>query len=463
SQDLEDPSTWTYNNGNAALVLLRYLIGEYSTDGELIWGRGAGYDDIDMASFIAMANVADETVDGKPRYRLGGIHLLDGSFENFVRRWEQETGGKLAKIGGKYTVWLPHDDLTPLTTITEDMLLAGPIQHTVSSDIRPYYNCARGRYIEPNEGYRGFPYPAVTEDTEIADDGSKCPLFQDFSWVQDVEIAQRVARIRVRRSRFQRIWTVPMGWEGQLPTYAPFTVHTLNIPETGNDPQLVRVIDRKMSMDGQTILVLQQEDSSIYDDTVPLGDPHASNTTGPRVYHIQTVRSIGEPGPPGEPGAPGEDAISIAITPSNGIQWRQGQDGTWSPSGTTTDITFEFIQGGEVIAEHVVRVTRSDATLTASTQSESGDATTEQIFGNGTSVVSIVVTHDDSGVKAAQSVSAVQSGAEGPAGAPGADGAHAASPLINGGFETGDTTGWATAHGVVVSSGQRSGSYCFRL
>src|SRR5690606_10550242 len=43
------------------------------------------------------------------------------------------------------------------------------------------------------------------------------------------------------------------------------------------------------------------------------------------------------------------------------------------------------------------------------------------------------------------------------------DGAHAASPLINGGFETGDTTGWAVADGVVVSSGQRSGSYCFRL
>src|SRR5690606_27429144 len=42
-----------------------------------------------------------------------------------------------------------------------------------------------------------------------------------------------------------------------------------------------------------------------------------------------------------------------------------------------------------------------------------------QIFGNGTSVVSIVVTHDDSGVTAAQSVSAVQSGAEGPAGSDG--------------------------------------------
>src|SRR5690606_2716967 len=89
-----------------------------------------------MASFIAMANVADETVDSKPRYRLGGMHLLDGSFENFVRRWEQETGGKLAKIGGQYKVWLPHDDLVPLTVITQDKLANGPVQHTIAGDIR---------------------------------------------------------------------------------------------------------------------------------------------------------------------------------------------------------------------------------------------------------------------------------------------------------------------------------------
>src|SRR5690606_32806154 len=74
--------------------------------------------------------------------------------------------------------------------------------------------------------------------------------------------------------------------------------------------------------------------------------------------------------------------------------------------------TFTFKQSGSDIATHVVRVTRSDETLTAATQSESGDATSETIVGNGTAVVTIIVAHDDSGITAAQAVSAVKSGAD---------------------------------------------------
>src|SRR5690606_2399930 len=179
-QDFDDPSTWSFNDGNAALVLLRMLIGEYDGNGRLVWGRGAKESEIDMATFVAMANVADETVDGKPRYRLGGIHLLSGNWAEFVRRWEEETGGKRYKASGLYKVWLPHDDLTPLTTITEDDLLASEEIKLAIGNLSGMYNCARGRYIEPEEGYRAFPYPEVEEGTAISDDGLRRVLEHDF-------------------------------------------------------------------------------------------------------------------------------------------------------------------------------------------------------------------------------------------------------------------------------------------
>lgn len=425
SQDLEDPSTWSFNNGNAALVLLRFLIGEYNDGGDLVWGRGAGYADIDLDSFAAMAAVADETVDGKPRFRLGGVWALNGSFDAFVQMWEAETGGKLSKAGGVYRCWLPHDDLTPLTTITEaDILADSPIGCSIGS-IDSLYNTARGRYIEPTQGYRAFPYPEVSEPSAITDDGGKRVLTQEFSWVQDVEIAQRIARIKVRRSRFQRTWSLTMGWKAQGPNYRPFTVHTLNIKETGGDPQLVRVVAREMAFDGRTKLIVQQEDASIYDDTVELGDPHASNTIPARIDRVAiTPRQIGEEGPPGDPGDDGADAVTVSVSPAF-AQWRQAPNGgAFTPSGTTCDITFTFLEAGVTIATHVIRVTRSGTTLTAATQSESGEATTEDVsVGSGTSVMTVLVQHTASGVTGAQAISVVVGGDDGADGADGDDGA----------------------------------------
>src|SRR5690606_677430 len=78
---------------------------------------------------------------------------------------------------------------------------------------------------------------------------------------------------------------------------------------------------------------------------------------------VQVEGEAGEQGPQGDQGAqgdPGDDAISVSITASNGVQFRQATGGTWEPSGTTTDITFTVKQSGSHIATHVARVTRSD-------------------------------------------------------------------------------------------------------
>jgi hypothetical protein len=279
------PGTWKAPTGNAILVLLRFMIGEYADDGSLIWGRGVEEAEYDADNFMAMAAVADETRDGKPSFRLGGAHLLDGSWEGFVAQWEQETGGKVSKAGGVYRVWLPHDDLTPLTTISETDLLAGAsIEHVAAGSVDQFYNTGRGRYIDPTQGYKAFGYPEVVEAPQLAEDGGrKRVLVHDFSWVQDVEIAQRTVRLKIRRSRFQRAWTVPIGWMGHSPNYRPFTVHTLNCAETNFEDQLVRVVDRRLSFKGPCVLVVQQEDESLYDDTVPLLDPHANNTIPKRI------------------------------------------------------------------------------------------------------------------------------------------------------------------------------------
>ena len=406
-QDFADRSTWTFNNGNAALVLLRGVIGEFAGE-TLAWGRGATEESINMQSFMAMANVADEALDGDVRFRLGGMWVTTGSFEDFVSQWEHETGGKLSKAGGRFTCWLPNDDLTPITTITEADMVAGvSIQHTIAGGLEGLFNTARGRYIDAVNGYSGLPYPEITEDVAVAEDGGKRVFTQDFSWVQTEKSAQRIARIWVRRSRFMRLWAIPMGWKGQGPAYSIFSIHILNCKETNYRDQLVRVVDRKSSYQGSTLLTLQQEDASIYDETLALLDPLA-NTAPPNSTSIYgtITRSVGPPG---------KDAVYVTLTASNGLVFTQApNDGPWSPVSDHTDVTFNFIKGAATIAEHIVRVTRTGNTLSGATfGTPSGDATTFSQQGAGTNALTITVTNDVNHVAYSTLLIAARGGAQG--------------------------------------------------
>lgn len=128
----------------------------------------------------------------------------------------------------------------------------------------------------------------------------------------------------------------------------------------------------------------------------------------------------------GATGSDGEDAVLVSVAPQF-AQWRQAPNGgAFEPAGTTCDITFTFKQGGSTIATHVIRVTRSGATLTAATQSESGEATTENVsIGTGTAVMTVLVQHTDSGVTGAQAISVVVGGVDGADGDDGLPGSNA--------------------------------------
>ena len=283
----DDPGTWSYSD-NAALVALRYIIGERGPGGKLIWGVGDAQGDVDLASFIAAANVADELRDGVARYKLGGFFPTTNDHEAFFTQWEASTGGRIARVGGKRFCWLPHDDLTPAATITEsDFVADSGASLRAAGELSSIVNSARGRYIDPSTLFQGAAYPEVEESSLIADDGGPRILSIDFGWVQVQSIAERIARYAIRRSRFGRIWRVAVGWQGAL--YPPFTVLTLNCRETNFDDQLVRVIDKSMSVTGVTILTLQEEDASIYDDTLPLGLTPPPLSPAERVDRLGTL------------------------------------------------------------------------------------------------------------------------------------------------------------------------------
>ena len=264
----DDQTTWQWS-ANWALITAHYLLG-WRNNGYLVYGVAIPPDDIDWVSVINMANVSDTVVDGKPKYRIGGIFAITQDHQEIIGQLEAAVGGKVGKFGGKYYLWCPHNDLTPAGTITEDMIVADAgIRFTPSGPIESLYNIARGRFIDPALLYQPAPYPTVTESAAVTDDGKERVMDHDFSIIQDVEIAQRVARELVRRTRFSATVTLVTGPIGL--SLRPFDVVTLNIRETNNADELFRVVSMQYSGMGAVIIELLEEDASIYDVTADLG------------------------------------------------------------------------------------------------------------------------------------------------------------------------------------------------
>lgn len=118
----------------------------------------------------------------------------------------------------------------------------------------------------------------------------------------------------------------------------------------------------------------------------------------------------------------GDDATYVSLDTTNGLTFVKGANGGgWEPTAASTDITWQFIKAGAVIATRTVRVTRDNAgKLTAVTQATSGESTTLTTTASGKTVMTLTVTHDASGASAPESVKSVIGGDKGNDGGRGA-------------------------------------------
>lgn len=283
SQRVDDQSTWEWS-ANWALIVAHYLLG-YRQNGKLIYGVGVEAGDIDWQQVADMAAVCDSTVDGAAKYDIGGIIPISNDHEAVIKQLESAIDGKVAKIGGKYYIYAPHDDTADVKmVITDDDIIAqSGVNFSPTAGLQTLYNTATGQYISPAQLFQFVSYPEVVETDALEDDGKARIVQYDFAMLQSEKIAQRVARERIRRSRFTGSMSLAMG-----PKYIalkPFDVVQVNIKETDNQPELFRVIRIVGSVNGYAEIELIEEDASIYDVSSALGpsltqlSPNAYNPT----------------------------------------------------------------------------------------------------------------------------------------------------------------------------------------
>jgi len=268
--EIYDPRTgatrWSIN---AALVVAHYITSPN--------GLRASWDEIDIPTLIASANVCDERVPlagggDEPRYTCSGAYEADEAPRAVLEKLLGSMAGSAVFVGGKWFIHAAHW-VPPSATITQDML-RGAVTVRANRPARDLYNGVRAVYIRPAAGWQPTDAPPLRDAAALAqDDGVESDLDLPLDFCVSGYRAQRLMQIALRRNRMQRQVVVPLNMSGL--NIQAMDVVTLALPRLPADTY--RVTRWALSPEGGVDLVLEQDAESVYawnpaTDERPLGD-----------------------------------------------------------------------------------------------------------------------------------------------------------------------------------------------
>lgn len=249
-----DAEGWS---NNAALCVLDYLVSDF--------GLGASADEIDMGSFIAAANICDETVatlsGTEKRYTCNGVVDLSDSPRDILENMLGSCAGFLVHTGGKWRLQVGAYS-PPLKTFDQSFLRDAVIMRPHRSR-RQLFNTIKGAFVSPDHNWQSTDYPAVSTDYYIAQDsGEEIISTLDLSFTTSHTMAQRIARIALEQTRRQRQIQYPANLAG-FQVAAGNTV-AVNLPRFGIDGLPCRITNWQMVEDMGVDLTLDEDGETIY-------------------------------------------------------------------------------------------------------------------------------------------------------------------------------------------------------
>lgn len=207
-----DPRTgltqWT---DNPALCILDYLL---STS----YGMKVPLTQIDTASFIAAANICDETIltraanGGAPekRYTMNGCFDVSGSRADVLRSMLLSMCGYLVPPGDKWRIYAGAYR-SPTVTLTDDDI-RDTLQVQMRTSRSDLFNNIQGTYISPLNQWQpsDYPFQPPSTNTMYSDEDGEV-IWEDLQldFTTSPTMAQRIARITLERSRRQVTFTAP--------------------------------------------------------------------------------------------------------------------------------------------------------------------------------------------------------------------------------------------------------------
>lgn len=255
-----DPRTTTTAwSDNPALCIRDYIMSDY--------GMRVTSDEIDSASFIAAANICDETVTAKTgvtqkRYTLNGVVDTSKSPREVLQDMLSTCAGMLVYSSGKYKL-IAGAFSNPVQTITVDDL-RGDVQLSCANEKANLFNRVVGVFADADKLYSATEYPAIASSTfKTQDGGEELTAQLDLNFTTNFLEAERLAKINLLKSRQGIVVNISCK-----PTCLNITagdVVALTIAQLGWSGKYFRVMEWRLNEDIGVDLVLKEEDSTAYD------------------------------------------------------------------------------------------------------------------------------------------------------------------------------------------------------
>ncbi len=341
---LFDPRTSTTAwSDNWALVLRDYL-----TRGPL--GCRIPAADIDDASFIAAANIADELVTlrdstTQKRYTADGVVNVTRPRESVIRDILSAGAGQLIYQGGRFRLY-PGAAVDAITVTLDESDLRGPLTVQARRPRRELVNRVRGQYIDARSDlYQAADYPAVTNAAyEAQDGGDVLELDLDLPFTTEGRRAQRIAKIALEDARRQMTVQFPAKLKG-LQVQAWSVVRVTNA-RFGWSAKEFRVVGWQLSADGGVDLVLREYDANIYawnatTDEQALAAPAAptlqDGTQAPDVTGLSVAPLTFAQGGAKVPGLQATWTAPEKVVTATEVQFKRSSDPDWKPGPPVID------------------------------------------------------------------------------------------------------------------------------
>ena len=184
---------------NPALVINDFLMDD-------IVGFGSPMLGIDSASVSAAATDSDFLVAKKDtttekRYTCNGVLDTADSIGQNAQKILDTMYGQLSYLGGVFAVYSGSYSLTGIVAFDDDFLSALVLENR---NLRDSYNGAKGSYKTELLDWRDEEYPEYQLASGVTIDGEERWLANDLPLVTSPATAQRLAKIKVMRSRAVR-------------------------------------------------------------------------------------------------------------------------------------------------------------------------------------------------------------------------------------------------------------------
>ncbi len=338
-----DPRTaLTEWSDNAALCILDYVMSDF--------GLGATLDEIDQDSFIAAANISDESVDTldstEKRYTCSGTVDLGSKPRDILEDMLTCCAGFLTYTGGKWRLKVGAFE-TPVMTI-EPKHARQPLLLTPHRSRRKLINTVRGAFVSPEHEWQPTDYPQVSLPVYVSQDGGEeAAATLDLPYTQSHSMAQRIARIALEKNRRQKQIIFPANMVGfQVAAGSTIAVDWPRMGLAGLPCQVTNWlmteelgVDLTLDEDGADVYAFSASDLKAFDGVPAVVAPNNQSVPPTKPTNLQA--------------SGGADFIQITWNPVTDQDLRYVE--LWEHTATSLDPETEASRVLEVIGNDVTR------------------------------------------------------------------------------------------------------------